>query len=140
MVKRIFSLPLRELQGFINSAFRLVNVPLTCPHYTCISHRVKDVEVNFKALITSCYPTDATGIKVYCEGEWKVKKHVTDTFKRGISPIDSNKHVEPSSRAHTIPGSATGLLGLRKRYLKPFHLKELPPGKKVIHVLWRLVA
>ncbi|EQC3367831.1 transposase, partial [Vibrio cholerae] len=34
MVKRIFSLPLRALQGFIDSVFRLANVPLVCPHYT----------------------------------------------------------------------------------------------------------
>jgi hypothetical protein len=48
MVKRIFSLPLRALQGFIDSVFRLAHVPLVCPHYTSISRRAKDVEVCFK--------------------------------------------------------------------------------------------
>lgn len=47
MVKHIFSLPLRTLQGLIDSVFRLANVPLSCPHYTCISRRTKDVEVCF---------------------------------------------------------------------------------------------
>jgi hypothetical protein len=46
-VKRIFSLPLRALQGFIDSVFKLANVPLVCPHYTCISRRAKEVEVSF---------------------------------------------------------------------------------------------
>ncbi|WP_195744116.1 transposase, partial [Vibrio parahaemolyticus] len=41
MVKRIFFLPLRALQGFIDSIFRLANVLLVCPHYTCISRRAK---------------------------------------------------------------------------------------------------
>ncbi len=85
MVKRIFFLPLRALQGFIDSIFRLANVLLVCPHYTCISRRAKDVEVCFK---TSSRGTiqhlaiDATGVKVYGEGEWKVKKHGTDGKRR----------------------------------------------------------
>ncbi|MCC4236693.1 IS5/IS1182 family transposase [Vibrio anguillarum] len=49
MVKRIFSLHLKTLEGFIDSVFRLANVPLVCPHYTCISRRAKDVEVCSKS-------------------------------------------------------------------------------------------
>jgi hypothetical protein len=48
MVKRIFSMPLRALQDFINSVFKLVNVPLLCPHYTCISKRAKTVSISLK--------------------------------------------------------------------------------------------
>ena len=66
MVKRIFSLPLRALQDFIDSVFRLANVPLVCPHYTCISRRAKDVEVDFKASTRGTIQhlaIDATGLK-----------------------------------------------------------------------------
>lgn len=85
MVKHIFSLPLRVLQGSIYSVFRLANVPLVCPHYTCISHLAKDIEVCYK---TSSRATiqhlaiDATELKVYGEGEWIVKKHGTDGKRR----------------------------------------------------------
>jgi hypothetical protein len=85
MVKRIFSLPLRALQGFIDSVFKLANVPLVCPHYTCISRRAKDVGIIFKASTrgaTQRLAIDATGFKVYGEGEWKVKKHGTDGKRR----------------------------------------------------------
>lgn len=41
MVKRVFSMPLRGLQGFINSVFKLARLPLSCPHYSCISKRAK---------------------------------------------------------------------------------------------------
>lgn len=34
MVKRIFSLPLRALQGSIDSIFKLAQLPLSCPHYS----------------------------------------------------------------------------------------------------------
>ncbi|CAK1786117.1 hypothetical protein VCRA2110O318_150039 [Vibrio crassostreae] len=47
MVKRVFSMPLRALQGFIDSIFRLAHVPLSWSHYTCISRRAKQVEISF---------------------------------------------------------------------------------------------
>ncbi|CAH0541932.1 IS5 family transposase ISVa2 [Vibrio marisflavi CECT 7928] len=72
MVKRVFSMPLRALQGFIDSVFKLADIPLVCPHYTCISRRAKDVEVSFKTTPRGAIQhlaIDATGLKVYGEGE-----------------------------------------------------------------------
>lgn len=43
MVKRIFSMQLRALQDFLDSVFKLANIPIVCPHYTCISRRAKEV-------------------------------------------------------------------------------------------------
>jgi hypothetical protein len=37
MLKGLFNLPLRALEGFINSVFSLMNVPLSSPDYSCIS-------------------------------------------------------------------------------------------------------
>ncbi|ATF08565.1 Mobile element protein [Candidatus Enterovibrio altilux] len=48
MVKCIFAMPWRDLQGFINFVFKLVQLPLPCSHYSCISKRVKTVNVTFK--------------------------------------------------------------------------------------------
>lgn len=84
-VKRVFSLPLRALQGFIDSLFKLVDTPLVCPHYTCISSRAKQVEVSLKAKTKGeikHLAIDATSLKVYGEGEWKVNKHGTDGKRR----------------------------------------------------------
>ena len=85
MVKRVFSMPLRALQGFIDSIFRLAHVPLSCPHYTYLSRRAKQVEVSFKTKTRGAIQhlaIDATGLKIYGEGEWKVKKHGTDSKRR----------------------------------------------------------
>ncbi|PCS21666.1 hypothetical protein BTN49_2678 [Candidatus Enterovibrio escicola] len=41
MVKGLFKLPLRGLEGFLNSVFMLMNVSLKSPTYTCISKRLK---------------------------------------------------------------------------------------------------
>ncbi|MDO6706334.1 IS5 family transposase [Photobacterium sp. 1_MG-2023] len=77
MVKGIFKLPLRALQGFLDSIFGLMDVPLKSPSYSCISKRSKTVEVNYR--LPSRGPVahvviDATGLKVFGEGEWKMRK------------------------------------------------------------------
>ncbi|MFM4128550.1 transposase, partial [Klebsiella quasipneumoniae subsp. similipneumoniae] len=37
-------LTLRAAQGFIDSIFSLMNVPLRCPDYSCVSRRAKSVK------------------------------------------------------------------------------------------------
>ncbi|MFT5708783.1 MAG: hypothetical protein ACI9ES_003087 [Oceanospirillaceae bacterium] len=48
MMKGVFYLPLRSLQGFINSIFSLINVPLRSPNYSSISKRAKTVEIKYR--------------------------------------------------------------------------------------------
>ncbi len=66
MIKGVFKLPLRALEGFINSIFRLMDVDLKSPDYSCISKRAKTVEVNYRL---GCkgparhIVIDATGLK-----------------------------------------------------------------------------
>ncbi|CAH8209534.1 hypothetical protein VAEU17_3190058 [Vibrio aestuarianus] len=46
----------------------MANVPLICPHYTCIRRRAKDVEGCFKTSsrgIIQHLAIDATGLKIY---------------------------------------------------------------------------
>lgn len=84
-MKRVFSMPLRALQGFINSIFRLVHVQLSCPHYTSISRRAKQVEFLFKTKTRGAIQRlaiDAIGLNVYVEGEWRVKKNEIDDKRR----------------------------------------------------------
>ncbi|MGL5409203.1 MAG: IS5 family transposase [Shewanella sp.] len=77
-LKGIFKLPLRALQGFLDSIFALMNVPLKSPSYSCISKRAKTVNISYR--LPSRGPVahiviDSTGLKVFGEGEWKVRKH-----------------------------------------------------------------
>jgi len=78
MIKGVFNLPLRALEGFINSVFQMLDVELRSPNYSCISKRAQTVEVDYR--LRSRGPVkhiviDATGLKVFGEGEWKVRKH-----------------------------------------------------------------
>jgi hypothetical protein len=78
VIKRVFRLTLRAAQGFIDSIFALMNVPLRCPDYTSVSKRAKSVNVSFKTSTRgeiAHLVIDSTGLKVFGEGEWKVRKH-----------------------------------------------------------------
>ncbi|HDZ3695600.1 TPA: IS5 family transposase [Vibrio cholerae] len=107
-VKRIFSMPLRALQGFIDSVFSLANVPIVCPHDSCITRRAKQIEVSFKPKTRGAIQhlaIDATGLKVYGEGEWKVKKHATD----GKPRVWKTLHLAAGTCTHEIVAAELSL-------------------------------
>lgn len=98
MVKGIFSLPLRALQGFIDSIFALMDFPLRSPNYTSISKRSKTVQVRYKNKPKGSVrhiAIDSTGLKVFGEGEWKVKKHGVEkrrTWRKLHLAVDVDTH------------------------------------------------
>lgn len=98
VIKRVFRLTLRAAQGFIDSIFSLMNVPLRCPDYSCVSRRAKSVNVSFKTPTRgeiSHLVIDSTGLKVFGEGEWKVKKHGKDRsriWRKLHLTVDASRH------------------------------------------------
>ena len=81
MMKRVFNLPLRALQGFVDSIFTLMALPLRCPDYSLVSKHAKSVNISIKTPTQgeiSHLVIDATGLKVFGEGEWKVRQHGAD--------------------------------------------------------------
>lgn len=123
MVKRVFSMPLRALQGFIDSVFSLANVPIVCPHYSCISRRAKQVEVSFKPKTRGAIQhlaIDATGLKVYGEGEWKVKKHGTD----GKHRVWRKLHLAVDTSTHEVVAAELSLSNVTDAEVLPNLLKQ----------------
>ncbi len=116
-------MPLRALQGFIDSVFRLAHVPLSCPHYTCISRRAKQVEFSFKTKTRRAIQhltIDATGFKVYGEGEWKVKKHGTDGRRR----VWRKLHIAVDTSTHEIIAAELSLSTVTDGEVLPNLLKQ----------------
>ncbi|WPI78577.1 IS5 family transposase (plasmid) [Klebsiella pneumoniae] len=75
-----------------------MNVPLRCPDYTSVSKRAKSVNVSFKTFTRgeiAHLVIDSTGLKVFGEGEWKVKKHGKERrriWRKLHLAVDSNTH------------------------------------------------
>jgi hypothetical protein len=78
MVREVFKLPLRGTEGFMNSVFALAKIDLKCPDYTTLSRRAKSLDVVYLRSENKTprhIVIDSTGLKVYGEGEWKVRSH-----------------------------------------------------------------
>lgn len=77
-IRYAYKLPYRGNRGYIRSLFALLKMSLPIPSISQLCKRSKklsfDSMVSKKKKITDI-AIDSTGLKVYGEGEWKVRKH-----------------------------------------------------------------
>lgn len=76
-LRALFSLPLRSTQGFLKSFSRLLGLSLRAPSYSTLSRRAEGLPVKFyqgSKKVTDIV-VDSTGLKIYGEGEWKMRLH-----------------------------------------------------------------
>lgn len=76
-VKAVFHLPNRAAAGFGRSIFVMLKVNLPIPDHATLSRRSKGLKVKLpkKAGGKIDIVFDSTGLKVYGEGEWKMRTH-----------------------------------------------------------------
>lgn len=97
-LREIFRLPLRATEGLVLSLVELMGLNLDTPDYTTLCRRQKDLEV-----ILPHRPNgepihvvvDSTGLKVYGEGEWKVRQHGVSkrrTWRKLHLAVDESTH------------------------------------------------
>ncbi len=78
VLKFLFHLAGRQTEGFLGSLFEMMKLRLRVPDHSTLSRRMARLEVRMpvkkteKARHLVC---DSTGVKVYGEGEWKVRQH-----------------------------------------------------------------
>lgn len=77
-MREIFHLPLRATEGLIRSLIEWGNLDIQAPDYSTLCLRQKDLAI-FLPKTKKKKPlhavVDATGLKVFGEGEWKVRQH-----------------------------------------------------------------
>lgn len=76
-IKEVFHLSNRSVEGFMRSVFAMLNLHLPVPDHTTLSKRGKSFTVRLPRNSQGGMNLvlDSTGLKVYGEGEWKVRKH-----------------------------------------------------------------
>lgn len=77
-VRSLFRLPLRQAEGFLEGVLSLLAPGLEVPDYSTVSRRSASLEVGLPRLPASGpvhLVVDSTGLKVFGEGEWKVRMH-----------------------------------------------------------------
>lgn len=78
ILRAVYHLPLRGLQGFLMWIFQVMRLTLPVPCYTRVCRRAAQIGQELKTLTTKRLTDivfDSTGVKVYGEGEWKVRQH-----------------------------------------------------------------
>lgn len=78
VLKAVYHLPQRATYGLVCSLMQLMELDLPVPHPTILSRRASSLDVTLPR-VKKNEPlhvlVDATGLKVYGEGEWKVRTH-----------------------------------------------------------------
>src|SRR5262249_29721745 len=79
LLRAVYNLPLRALQGFLRALVSLLMLSLPIPCYTQICRRAQFLGQRIKRLCNKRKITDividSSGLKVFGEGEWKVRQH-----------------------------------------------------------------
>lgn len=78
-LKFVYTLTYREVAGLSQNLIELLDMEVEVPHYTTLSRRAKKLGQELISKLNSHEKVhvviDSTGLKVYGEGEWKVRKH-----------------------------------------------------------------
>ena len=78
VLKMTFNLTYRSLEGFARSLMQLMNLNFEVPDHSHMARRAQTLQI-----VIPCKPrtepmhvvVDSTGLKIYGEGEWKVRQH-----------------------------------------------------------------
>jgi len=80
-VRKVYRLALRQTEGLVESIIGILKLEMDVPDYTVICRRSKVLKIS--SVLTKSIDKgehlhivmDSTGLKVYGEGEWKVRQH-----------------------------------------------------------------
>ena len=78
ILQAIYHLPLRQTQGLLESLFMLMAITLAVPSYSTLSRRKQTLTIRLPQRRSGegvHVVIDSTGVKVFGEGEWKVRQH-----------------------------------------------------------------
>jgi hypothetical protein len=108
-MQAIYHLPLRATEGFVQSLLFLLGCGhLKSPDYSTLSYRSAELTVPMSSRVRQALASgedlhiavDSTGVKLYGEGEWKVRKHGWSkrrTWRKVHLGVDVSTNLIPAS-------------------------------------------
>ena len=125
-LRKVYNLPLRQTEGFVRSIFSMSNILIPVPDYTTLCRRSNGLKVRLSATATGNITdivVDSTGLKVYGEGEWKVRKHGAGKhrtwMKLHIAANSENQQVEAVTLTTNAVDDASEVESLLNQVNKP---------------------
>ena len=101
-LRSLFQLPLRATQGFLQSLIEMAGIGIKSPDYSLVSKRASSLSLELKKFSTKepiHVVVDSTGLKIFGEGEWKMRCH-GKSRRRSWRKV----HLAVDSDTHTIVG------------------------------------
>jgi transposase len=96
LLREAYHLPLRSTQGLVSSVLTLMRLGLPAPHYSTLCRRARSLELSLTVpKKVSHLVIDSTGLKLYGEGEWKVRTHGADkrrSWRKLHISMDASTH------------------------------------------------
>lgn len=97
-LRELFRLPYRQTEGLGRALAKLMDVDIPIPHHTSLVKRAGKLSISIsltKVRGPVDVVVDSTGLKVYGEGEWKVRQHGVDkrrTWRKVHLAVDPDSH------------------------------------------------
>lgn len=115
---KVFGQKLRQTEGFVRSLFTLLRLPCQVPDASTLCRRGKHVRVKLpqRQRESVTLVVDSTGLKVFGEGEWKVRQHgyskrrTWKKFHLGITPDGEIRVTELTANSVADHETTPGLL------------------------------
>ncbi|MFS0757581.1 IS5 family transposase [Noviherbaspirillum sp. 1P10PC] len=131
-IKCLFSLPLRQAMGMMQSLLQLAGLDWPVPDYSTVSRRQKTLRVAIEVVPTTTglhLLVDSTGIKMLGEGEWKTTKHGADYRRQWRKVHLGIDAVTLEIRAMEVTDNSIG-----DAPMLPNLLGQIPPEEPIVSV------
>ncbi|KKE84827.1 hypothetical protein N481_26505, partial [Pseudoalteromonas luteoviolacea S4047-1] len=90
-LRSVFNLPLRALEGFVNSLLNLMDAPIHSPGYSCLCKRGKTLDVQYRTKLTTQgvidIVVDSTGLKFMVMANGILENTEPASVELGVSRI-----------------------------------------------------
>jgi hypothetical protein len=121
-LRAVYHLTLRATEGFARSLFGVMGLDLEIPDHTTLSRRAATVRITLpkRAEGPLHLVLDSTGLKVYGEGEWKVRKHGYSKRRTWLK-----LHLAVDPRTHEIQAAIVSEPGVTDAEAVPALLEQV---------------
>jgi Transposase DDE domain len=121
-LRAVYHLSLRATEGLARSLFQVMQLDLSVPDHTTLSRRAATVRITLPKRVTGPLHLvlDSTGLKVYGEGEWKVRQHGYSKRRTWLK-----LHLAIDRRTHEIQAAGVSEPGVTDAEAVPALLEQV---------------
>jgi IS5 family transposase len=130
-IRELFRLPYRQTEGFGRGVIEMLGGEVKVPHHTSLQKRAAklDIAVRLSGLKGPVdVVVDSTGLKVYGNGEWKVRQHGSDKRRRW-----QKVHLAIDPDSHAILAQLTTVSGVHDGDAVEPLLKQVEPEVRTFY-------